>query len=144
MNVFTILHNVDLYSRTTVFFFFRLWPGAGYHRPGGQESRTLHLRLCGHLSRCCSQVNKTLTHTYIQAHTQQLGALYYYLWQKIEAEVSHRFLLSAPQRSRNIVAGKIATLAFIAQHPRYTTQFIFVVFCCIRLLSSQLWPIFNL
>lgn len=36
----------------------RLWTWAGHHRPSGQESRTLHLWLCGHLSCCCSQVHQ--------------------------------------------------------------------------------------
>lgn len=50
--------------RNALFSSFRLRPRAGYHRPGGQESRALHLWLCGHLSCCCSQVNRNNTHTY--------------------------------------------------------------------------------
>lgn len=45
----------------------RLWPGAGHHRSSGQESRTLYLGLRGHLSCCCSQVNKP-THEQTKLH----------------------------------------------------------------------------
>lgn len=51
-----VFQNCDFFF----FFSFRLWPRAGHHRPSGQESRTLHLWLCGHVPRCCSQVH---THT---------------------------------------------------------------------------------
>lgn len=45
----------------------RLWPGAGHHGSSGPESRTLYLGLRGHLSRCCSQVNKP-THEQTKPH----------------------------------------------------------------------------